>query len=321
MASRMPAARLQGRIINADEYEKDMHGAVQCLDCGCAVLGVRSYPRTVGDHEIVVRAYFRLPTDAQKDGKGHEPGCRFNIGSAVSVLVARSAEVKTFSSEAEPLLSALLGKQTELRLHILTEIVQPRPSGYSEDGFDKEIPPSSLGRRYITSQRLLSAYLRAAESLLSLVGWVQKRRDLSEWIVLRHGSHHVRWNRFFFDLEDYRQLYDQLAGLEAGQKAAHPVAIVIELGNQSLGKMTKYGSWPLRGRNPTPKSEELAICPTLFVRDEKLAHKMLKERLVLVCAVPKLGRRRDAPKPWLKPEVELQLTVNHRAQFCGFTPT
>src|SRR5450756_2389221 len=129
---RMPAARLQGRIINADEYENGTHGALQCLDCGCAVLGVRSYPRTVGDHEIVVRAYFRLPTDAQKDGKGHEPVCRFNIGSAVSVLVARSAEVKTFSSEAEPLLSALLGKQTELRLHILMEIVQPRPSGYSE---------------------------------------------------------------------------------------------------------------------------------------------------------------------------------------------
>jgi hypothetical protein len=325
MASGMSAARLQvdpELIVEAYEYDKNTHRAVQCLDCGCAVIGVRSTTRNVGDHQIPIHAYFRLPTDALKNGQAHREGCRFNVESTISLLVARSAEVKTFDSEAEPLLSAFQGKRAELRLHILTEIVRSKPSEHLEGAFGKEILVRHLGKRYTVSRRLLSGYLTVTEAILSLVGWVQKRSDLAAWIELKHGSHRISWKRFFFDLGHYRELYDQLMEQGESQKGTgHPIAMVVEFKDQSLTKATIHGNWPLRGRNPTEKSEGLAIIPRLFVSDEKLAREMLKERFILVFAVAKLGRRQDAPKPWFNLEVELQLTINHRAQFCRYNPT
>ncbi len=324
MASGMDVARRQvspKTTIRADEYDKNTHGSVQCFDCACAVTGVRSTTRNLGDHQIPIHAYFRLPRDAVKNGQGHRAGCQFDLQSTVSRLVARSAEIKTFESESEPLLSASRGKCAELRLHILTEIVRAKPSERLDGATAKETLVTHQERRFVVSHRVLSDYLTVTEAILSLAAWVQKRSDLSTWIKLKHGSNRIPWKRFFFDLNHYRELYDQLlARGESYKSAMHPIAMVVELKNHSPIKTT-YGKWWLSGRNPTPRTEDLAIIPQLFVSDEKLAGEIFKERFVLVCAVPKLGRRKAAPTPELRPEVELPLTINHRAQFCKYTPT
>lgn len=66
-------------LIKAWEYDHERHaGKVVCDLCRCPVSGVVAAGRKIGDFQIKIRPYYRLPVNAEKEGRGHTPTCRYN---------------------------------------------------------------------------------------------------------------------------------------------------------------------------------------------------------------------------------------------------
>src|SRR5215211_2172173 len=119
MAARIGVARLKSdpaKTIKACGYDPDIHrGDVLCpVDrCRCELQGVTASTRTINGEQIAVEAFFRLPRDAEKCGRGHTPACRYNVEKTVKKLVAASEEIKRLDKDAEPVLAAVRGQGAE----------------------------------------------------------------------------------------------------------------------------------------------------------------------------------------------------------------
>lgn len=131
MAARINVACLKSNpatTIKARDYVPDIHrGDILCpaQRCRCDLQGVQASTRLVNGEQIAVEAFFRLPSNAEKAGRGHTPSCRYNVEKTVKRLVARSRKITELDEHAEPLLGASHGHGAEFRLHILMELLPP----------------------------------------------------------------------------------------------------------------------------------------------------------------------------------------------------
>jgi len=66
---------------------------------------------------------------------------------------------------------------------------------------------------------------------------------------------------------------------------------------------------------------EFELYPTLYTKDRGLAEKLLKERYLLVCAIPRITEVKEPFREGGLPFVDLQMTIVHRSQVCRFSPT
>lgn len=322
MAAKIPIGCLQAnpaQTVSASEYDKAKHGGVLCPDrrCGCVLEGIPAYTRNVGDNQVNVSAFFRLPKNAEKNGLGHKPSCRFNVEKTITRLVAKSKEIKNLDSEAEPILATARGQGAEFRLHILMESLELTSNGWTNNWDTAASAKSGIGTRYVRSERLLSPYLRMAKAVLSLVARVQERPDLAASIRLKYDRYTIEWDKYFFGLAEHCKLYKYLwqLSVKSGEKLP-PVAVAIKV--PDCPKRTKYGDWQFRARADV--CEDLAIRPVLYVKNQDLAHKIATECHVLVCALPRLGKLWKPDGERRKPEVDISLKIFSRRQVCRFSP-
>ena len=333
MAATVKEARLRTNpevFVKAADYRKWEHGAVLCPQKRCLtpMLGVSATRKNVNGKPVNVDPLFRLPPNAEKDGKGHTPVCKYNIQKTVTRWVARSREFKNFDKDAELLLEGLASGKAEFRLHILMDALSRSSylasSNGNSDKFQTE--PGFVGTRYIRSSRQLKAYLKVAKAILSLQARVQERPELEEWISLIHGNQVISWAEYFFDLPDYGELYEFLAKVGQFKRMGEedrPVAVVMQV-KQQEPTLTRYGSYQIRGRVMRGRSKsfgDLALGPVIYTRDKELAYRILDQQFVLVCAIPTIRPLRQPDRPTLWPFSDLNMTVSHRAQVCQYFPS
>lgn len=333
MAARIGVAVLksnQSQHIKASEFDPDIHrGNILCPDkvCRRELVGVQASSRTVNGEDVLVEAFFRLPSGAEKTGNGHRPNCHFNVDKTVKRLVAMSEQVTDLDPHAVPLLAAIRGKPAEFRLHILMELLPSLRAGWDATAFDVLVGPrAKLGTSYVRSAHFRKPYLRAAKAVLAFIARIQDRPDLAAAIRLKYGGHTLEWADYFYDLGQYSALHRYLT--EHGQFRRRPgkdrpVAMAVEIASAEI-RQTKYGNWQIRCRAavcPANGDKPFAVRPMLYVGDENLARRIAKERHMLVCGVPTLGTIRDPGKPGLKPCADVSIDIISRAQVCRYSPT
>lgn len=313
-------------VINAAAYEKVKHGAVLCIDthCLCAVEGVHATSRNVKGEQVHVDAFFRLPKNAEQNGTGHDPGCRFNVKNIVTKIVAESREIKTFDPDAAPLV-ATRNKRAEVRLHILMETLRwdssiPVPEGERTPPSDQ--PPR--GTRYVRSKHLLNPYLKSARAVLSFIAKIQDRPELASIFALKYGRETLSWGEFFYDLEEYCELFNYLS---EHQRESHnerrPIAIAVEILREWEPKRARSGYWRILARAFRCSSENnglFAIRPVLYVLDKDLAFNIAKMPFILACALPKLGDLQAPQKPGLSPCADVSLNIVDPTRVCRYRP-
>jgi hypothetical protein len=231
MAARIDHAVLAAapsQKITAFEYDPAKHSAVLCPLCGCIVQGVRATTRQVNDEQIAVTPYFRLPPNAEKNGKGHTDQCRFNVKVTVEWLVAASREIKNFDNSPE-MLCAGAKHTAEFRLHILMELLRQLPAGVADDLDEDNHSGAKTGNRYTRSSRTITPYLRLAKEVLLLMARIQSSPELGKWIILKYADKSIPWKNYFYDLGDYHRLYDYIRK-QKSTKSRRPVAVVVKLG-------------------------------------------------------------------------------------------
>ena len=332
MAARIGVARLRLNpvaTVRACDYEPDLHrGNVLCPDHRCRrpLQGVQASTRTVNGEQIAVDAFFRLPANAERLGQSHTPACRYNIGETVSRLVAMSRQITQLDERAAPLLAAARGESAEFRLHILMELLPSLRQGWgSETEAASSDARSAVGTRYVRSTRFRSPYLRMAKAVLSFIARIQENPELAEWIKLKYGRHTVPWDDYFFDLDQYVALNNYLVRHNQIRRMLgenRPVAVAMEV-VAGRATPTKYGHWQIRGRatvRGATDGEVVAIRPVLYVADQGLAETIARERHVLVCGVPILGKYRQPAGPGLKPCADMSIDIIDRAQVCRYSP-
>lgn len=332
MAARISIACLKSNpatTIKAYDYEPNMHrGNVLCPDqrCRCELQGVQASTRAVNGEQIAVDAFFRLPGNAERLGRGHVPACRYNVGKTVSRLVAMSRQITRLDECAEPLLAATHGQGAEFRLHILMELLPSLRQGW---GGKAEGTATSrhlgVGTSYVRSDRFRSPYLRMAKAVLSFIARVQEKPELANWIKLKYGRHTVSWDEYFFDLDRYAALNNYLVRHNQTRRVPgenRPVAVAVEV-VAGRDAPTRYGHWQIRGRATvcdTTDGELVAIRPVLYVADQHLAQTIACKRHVLVCGVPILGEYRQPARSGLKPCADMSIDIIDRAQVCRYSP-
>ena len=217
MAARISLAQLRSnpaRTITAAQYDPEKHrGDVLCpfVRCRCELQGVQASTRNVNGEQVQVDAFFRLPSNAEKNGHGHTLGCRFNTGRTVKRLVAMSQEIRNLGGAAELLLDAAPRKGAEFRLHILMEYLPSLKQGWGSLEADATAGSRTrVGTGYVRSLRHAKPYLRVAKAVLAFISRVQKHSELAEWIKLKYGSGSIPWNEYFFDRDNYLELYKHL---------------------------------------------------------------------------------------------------------------
>lgn len=283
--------------------------------------------RNVNGDQVGVDAFFRLPGGAARNGRGHTAACRFNLEATAKRLVATSQEMRRLDGGAELLLDAARRKGAEFRLHILMELLPSLRQGWRTDAADAAAGACArMGNDYVRSSRLLKPYLRVAKAVLSLIGRVQERPELAEWIKLKYGSRDVAWEDYFFDRDNYTQLYQRLRSLGQSRRRLgqdRPVALAVEIPGDRITP-TKFGHWQVRARGARCALEgegPFAIRPVLYVADEGIARRIARERNVLVCGVPTLGDFRVPERKGLVRCADVSLDVISGAQVCRYHPT
>lgn len=332
MAAKIDIARLQvnsAYLVLAANYKKSEHGIVLCPDnrCRCLIQGVSASTRNVGGGQVTVNAFFRLPSDAEKEGKGHKPSCRFSVQQTVTRLVARSREIRKFDENADPLLDGIPGHKAEFRLHILMELLPHLPFGCASDLENStSAEQRRVGTKYVQSSRLLKAYLRMAKAVLSLLARVQDTPVLEEWINLLYDGQRIPWLDYFYDIQDHGRLYDFLSARNQYRRSDHgdsPVAMVVEPIPQEVG-LGKFGKYRIacRRRVYTSSSfEDVALRSVIYTRDHELALKIMRQGTSLVCAVPTIQKLMPPNRPWLKLYADINLSVVNASQVCRYIPT
>ncbi len=333
MAGRIGVARLRSNpaeTIAAAKYSPDKHrGDVLCPDsrCGCELLGVQASSRNINGDQVSVDAFFRLPGGAEKNGRGHTAACRFNVERTVKRLVAMSQEVKNLDENAEMLLDAARRKGAEFRLHILMELLPSLKQGWRTATADASADAHPrTGTDYIRSSRHLKPYLRVAKAVLSLISRLQERPELAEWVRLKYGARDIAWEDYFFDRDNYTQLYQRL--LSCGQfhrrpGKDRPVALSIEAAGDRI-TLTRFNHWQIRARAVRCALEDelpFAIRPVLYVADERIARRIARERNILVCGVPTLSGFREPEKKGLVRCADVSIDIINGVQVCRYHPT
>ena len=333
MAATIPIARLKSdpsKAIKAAEYKPEDHrGDIRCPDkrCCCDLQGVQAGNRTVNGEVVAVAAFFRLPGNAEKTGKGHKPSCRYNIDCTVKRLVARSKEIINLDPAALPLLAATRGQPAEFRIHILMEVLPSLRSGWNENASDALAGPKArIGTNYVRSNRYRPSYLRVAKAVLSFIARIQDRPSLDACIRLQYGALTLAWEEYFYDTGEYSALFHYLTAHRQFRRNPgrdRPIAIAVEIASPEI-KQTKFGDWQVRGRAavcPVDGKKAFAVRPMLYVADEALARRIASERHILVCGVPTLGSLREPNRPGLKPCADVSIDIINRAQVCQYFPT
>ncbi|SEH66558.1 hypothetical protein SAMN04244559_03361 [Magnetospirillum fulvum] len=330
MASKISKARLatdHSALINAEAYSKEKNGTALCPDirCICRLRGVSATSRNVNGEQIPVAAYFGLPPNAEKNGSGHTKRCRFNTEETVKRLVAKSKEIKEFDEDAEPILFGPRGDIAEYRLHILMELLGTKPFSVDEDDPDAlKGKGRRTGTEYIRSDKVLAPYFRMAQAVHTLIARVREKPELERWIRLKYAEHTVPWSEYFYNLGEHARLYDFLVKhgqLIGAKKRTRPAAVVVAIDPTREVHLTKHGSWAVPCRTSlcaVRKGSRIAIKPSLYVKDEKLARKMHTWNLALVCAIPTTEPLAPAPAPRLSPHAKINLRVVSGAQVCQY---
>jgi len=332
MAARISVACLKSNpatTIKACDYDPDIHRRnIMCpvQRCGCELQGVQASTRTVNGEQIAVEAFFRLPGNAEKAGRGHTPACRYNVEKTVKRLVAISRQITQLDDRAEPLLSAAHGHDAEFRLHILMELLPSLRQGWGDQANDTVSGVRSrTGTSYVRSNRFRLPYLRMAKAILSFIARIQERPELAEWIKLKYGRYTIPWNDYFFDLTHYAELHNYLAlhGQHRRKPGeSRPAALAAEIAGGRVTP-TRFGHWQIRCRAVVCSAEDgssVAIRPVLYAADQKLAETIARERHVLICGVPTLGEFVPATKRGLKPCADVSVDIINRAQVCRYSP-
>jgi len=315
--------------IKACDYDPDIHRRnILCpvQRCRCDLQGVQAGTRLVNGEQIAIEAFFRLPGNAEKAGRGHTPACQYNVEKTVKRLVAMSHQITQLDESAEPLLSAARGRDAEFRLHILMELLPSLREGWGDEVEDAGAGARSrVGTSYVRSERLRLAYLRMAKAVLSFIARVQDRPELAKRIKLRYGRHIIPWNDYFFDLDQYVELHNCLASHGQHRRKPgenRPVALAAEIAGGRVTP-TKFGHWQIRCRAvvcPANDGSSVAIRPVFYAADQILAETIARERHVLICGVPTLGEFRQPMKQGLKPCADVSLDIINRAQVCRYSP-
>lgn len=331
MAARIGVASLKSdraKTIKAYEYNPDIHrGDVLCpvYRCGCELQGVQASNRTINGELISIDPFFRLPSNAEKLGRGHAPVCRFNVKKTITSLVAKSRRIDSVDINAEPLLAATQGGKAEFRLHILMEALRWLKSGGSEQTMEATLGTvAPIGTKYIRSARVLTPYLRMANAVLSLIARVQERPELAACIRLKYGSRTIAWSDYFFDLTDYGELHDQLAGTPSPQfkPTSRPVALAVKV-IPGIPWHTKNNRWRVQGRamlGETAPHGRIAMRPVLYFQDEATATRVARQEHILVCGIPSLSQLKQSANDRFKPEVEMRFNIIAKAQVCRYFP-
>lgn len=332
MAARIGVACLKSNpttTIKACDYDPDIHrGNILCpvQRCRCELLGVQASTRNVNGEQVAVEAFFRLPGNAEKLGRGHTPACRYNVEKTVKRLVAMSRQITELDERAEPLLGGTHGKNAEFRLHILMELLPSLRQGWGSQTEDNA--PGArrhIGTSYVRSDRLRPPYLRMAKAVLSFIARIQERPELAERIRLKYGRHTIAWGDYFFDLDGYAALHNYLALHGQHQRKPgenRPVALAVEIAGGRITP-TKYDHWQIRCRAaifPASNGNAVAIRPVLYAANRKLAETIAREHHVLICGVPTLGEFRQPTKQGLKLCADVSIDVINRAQVCRYSP-
>ncbi len=327
--AKMGQARLKNNLsewIWASDFDKDKHGEVVCFDnrCLCRVKGVRAYPKTVGDEQIIVPAYFSLWPNVE-----HAHSCRYNVEKTIKKFVARSKAIRQIDQSALPILEKIgQGQAAEFRLHILMEALEKttygiRPRKRSGSPIHR-IPQSPTGTEYIRTDKVLTPYFRTAKGILALVARIQSHPDLAAWITLKMGSQRIHWDEFFFDLEQYEALHQYLLAekhLPPSLANLRPVALVARIFKEA--KLLQIGDeYRVIGSSRVINTEsgKLAIRPVFYFRDKDLAEQKAQEPFLLVCGLPRLGEVKLPDRPYLNPRVDISIKVVDPRQVCQYSP-
>ena len=260
----------------------------------------------------------------------HARGCKYNVEKTIARFVAYSRAVKSIDKNATPILERIASKQAaEVRLHILMEALhkakeQAHASSGRVNPYRAVLAPT--GTEYIRTEKVLKSYFRNAQGILALAARLQSNPDIEFWVTLKYGDQVIPWDNFFFDLEDYQQLYQYLNAAKHKLKTAmypRPVALVVKVFKEAA-LLQVNGEVRIISTNQvitTRDKEKLAIRPVLYFSDGELAIQKSKEAFLLVCGIPRMGALKAPTKPGLKPRFDVSISVVDARQICQYSPT
>jgi len=119
-------------------------------------------------------------------------------------------------------------------------------------------------------------------------------------------------------LYDFLVKHGQLIG---AKKRTRPAAVAVAIDTTREVYLAKHGSWAVPCRTSlcvVKDGSRIALKPSLYVNDEKLARKIHRWNLALVCAIPTTEPLAPAPAPRLSPHARINLRVVSGAQVCQY---
>ncbi len=309
----MATARLASdlnRRVSAKAYDKRMGDAVcPTVGCTCHVIHVPRTVRQLPRRETPVSAYFRRGSK-----EVHSPNCRFNTPAVITRLVALSRP----ATGLEGLFEALPQGRLRYRLHILTETLKVARALQTS-------PPEERqgileGAQYVTRERLLTPYIRRAKAIAALAMRVDDDEELSNYIQIYNDGNVVRWENFFFHIDDYYRLYRRLKG----RFINHPIAIGVKATGLFAPKngMSNYmvGCWFELG---TSRGRRFNIAPRLRMIDERIFNRFKEKKTYIVCGIPTL---KDANFNIIKDELKnknpfsyIDIDISNINQICEYS--
>lgn len=177
-----------------------------------------------------------------------------------------------------------------------------------------------------------------ARAINSLLARIQGDPSIADVLRLRYGENEIKWDKYFYDLDDHARLFSFLKGNSQHKRRYNtsldrPIAFVVQRRTGWEPRRTIYHQWqiPCEGRlcNLSPNVKAF-INPVIYTGDEKIKSILLSRDFFLICAIPTVtdiqpqNRERPGIAPQSRPRyphATINLRLVDRSQICAYTPS
>lgn len=198
-AKMMNARDADARCITLAMGEQQQYSKpLRCEFCEAGVDFVNSFFRSIGDDRVAVGPYFRLSR-----GKVHGAGCPHSVRDQISIIARKS----------DPeVLAPVDGDRFELRLLAVQQALsQLQDLAQKKQGKSPTSAGTPTEKQYVQAQKRLGGYINSAARVLKVRAACEAHAEIEDLLHLVFDGVRVRWQDFFFEVDDYFRCFAQVS--------------------------------------------------------------------------------------------------------------
>jgi hypothetical protein len=240
------------RPVSITEVNKRNRDALclRCLDenCSAAVTLTEEHNRTYGDVKVFIPSYFRLVSERKSP---HSADCSYST----------LGEVHNIAKESKGILKSLNDKSFEFRLQVLTNLGSKQNGKLTSDSKKSKSDKIPKNNK-VLSVGTKNAYLSTVKKILELKSRIEEEQQLSTIITLKEGSQSIKWKDFYFEKDEYYNLFKLLEN-----KVEYPVCLegIVKRIDFNIENGTKKGNIELY-RLSTQNINGEVLIPSVFIK-------------------------------------------------------